>query len=82
MKGKRVLLHCVQAKSRTPTVAALYGARVAGISPMQALADLQRMLPAVRPNALFMRVLKDAREAADIAPDGARPRLPANVRGC
>jgi ADP-ribosyl-[dinitrogen reductase] hydrolase len=31
-EGKTVLLHCVRAESRTPTVAALYGASVAGVS--------------------------------------------------
>ncbi|MGH3633662.1 MAG: hypothetical protein ACRDTS_06135 [Mycobacterium sp.] len=31
-EGKTVLFHCVQAVSRTPTIAALYGARRKGIS--------------------------------------------------
>ncbi|MFB8369831.1 ADP-ribosylglycohydrolase family protein [Pseudarthrobacter sp. NPDC055928] len=56
-EGKTVLLHCVRAESRTPTVAALYGARVASISPLEALADLQHVLPGARPNPLFLRVL-------------------------
>ncbi|MDT0195713.1 ADP-ribosylglycohydrolase family protein [Arthrobacter sp. AB6] len=59
-EGTTVLLHCVRAESRTPTVAALYGARVARISPLEALADLQRVLPGARPNPLFLRVLGDA----------------------
>ena len=59
-EGKTVLLHCVRAESRTPTVAALYGARAAGISAMDALADLQRVLPGARPNPLFMKVLSNA----------------------
>ncbi|GGI86862.1 ADP-ribosylglycohydrolase family protein [Pseudarthrobacter scleromae] len=59
-EGKTVLLHCVRAESRTPTVAALYGASVAGISALEALADLQRVLPGARPNPLFMRVLGDS----------------------
>jgi predicted protein tyrosine phosphatase len=54
-EGKTVLLHCVRAESRTPTVAALYGARVAGISPLEALEDLQRVLPGARPNPLLWR---------------------------
>jgi ADP-ribosyl-[dinitrogen reductase] hydrolase len=62
-EGKTVLLHCVRAESRTPTVAALYGARVAGISPLEALADLQRVLPGARPNPLFLRILKNAEAA-------------------
>ncbi|MGX5716304.1 ADP-ribosylglycohydrolase family protein [Arthrobacter sp. MAHUQ-56] len=59
-EGKTVLLHCVRAESRTPTVAALYGARVAGISPLAALEDLRRVLPGARPNPLFLRLLEDA----------------------
>ncbi|KRE45153.1 hypothetical protein ASG92_12575 [Arthrobacter sp. Soil736] len=58
-EGKTVLLHCVRAESRTPTVAALYGAKVAGVSPMEALEDVRRVLPGARPNALFLRLLAD-----------------------
>lgn len=57
-EGKTVLLHCVRAESRTPTVAALYGASVAGVSPMGALEDVRRVLPGARPNPLFMGVLR------------------------
>ncbi|UKA55491.1 ADP-ribosylglycohydrolase family protein [Arthrobacter sp. FW305-BF8] len=64
-EGKTVLLHCVRAESRTPTVAALYGARVAGISPLEALADLRRVLPGARPNSLFLAVLRDAETGDD-----------------
>lgn len=56
-EGKTVLLHCVRAESRTPTVAALYGASVAGVSPMEAMEDVRRVLPGARPNPLFMGVL-------------------------
>ncbi|WP_426989895.1 ADP-ribosylglycohydrolase family protein [Pseudarthrobacter sp. Y6] len=72
-EGKTVLLHCVRSESRTPTVAALYGARVAGISPLKALAGLQRVLPRARPNELFMRVLRDAEGAVDRVPGEATP---------
>jgi hypothetical protein len=51
-----VLLHCVRAESRTPTVAALYGARVSQISPLEALEDVRRVLPSARPNPLFTQV--------------------------
>jgi hypothetical protein len=61
-EGKTVLLHCVRAESRTPTVAALFGAQVAGISPMEALEDVRRVLPGARPNPLFMGVLSEAWE--------------------
>jgi len=36
--GQIVLIHCVQAQSRTPTIAALYGARLRGVSIAEALA--------------------------------------------
>ncbi|SEQ04396.1 ADP-ribosylglycohydrolase family protein [Arthrobacter sp. OV608] len=64
-EDKTVLLHCVRAESRTPTVAALYGARVAGVSPLEALEELQRVLPGARPNSLFMRVLREADVSTD-----------------
>jgi ADP-ribosylglycohydrolase len=70
-EGKTVLLHCVRAESRTPTVAALHGARVARISPLEALADLQRVLPGARPNPLFMKVLGEAETTTDTAAGGA-----------
>jgi ADP-ribosylglycohydrolase len=70
-EGKTVLLHCVRAESRTPTVAALYGARVAGISPLEALQELQRVLPGARPNPFFMQVLAEAETITDTAAGGA-----------
>lgn len=70
-QGKTVLLHCVRAESRTPTVAALYGAKAAGISPLQALSDLRRVLPGGRPNELFLRLLNDAAAGADLTAAGA-----------
>jgi protein-tyrosine phosphatase len=57
-EGKTVLLHCVQAQSRTPTVAALYGARVTGKSPIECLADLKRALPGAVPNPTLLAVLQ------------------------
>jgi ADP-ribosyl-[dinitrogen reductase] hydrolase len=59
-EGKTVLLHCVRAESRTPTVAALYGAKVAGVTPLRALEDVRRVLPAASPNPLFMELLGNA----------------------
>lgn len=56
-EGRTVLLHCVRAESRTPTVAALYGAQAAGITPLEALKDLRRVLPGANPNPLFLRLL-------------------------
>jgi predicted protein tyrosine phosphatase len=57
-EGRTVLLHCVQAQSRTPTVAALYGARVSGKTPLECLADLQRVLPDAVPNPTLLAVLQ------------------------
>lgn len=70
-EGKTVLLHCVRAESRTPTVAVLYGATMAGISPLAALSDLQRVLPGARPNELFMQVLRKAARNLDPVAGGA-----------
>ncbi|MCQ6269105.1 ADP-ribosylglycohydrolase family protein [Pseudarthrobacter sp. R1] len=72
-EGKTVLLHCVRAESRTPTVAALYGARVAGISAMEALGDLKRVLPGARPNPVFMRVLRNSGVGTNSLQGGATP---------
>jgi ADP-ribosylglycohydrolase len=44
-EGRTVLLHCVACQSRTPTVAALYGARRQGISGLLALQDVTEVLP-------------------------------------
>jgi predicted protein tyrosine phosphatase len=63
-EGKTVLLHCVRAESRTPTVAALYGARVAGVTAMEALEDVRRVLPGANPNPLFVGLLKAVEPAA------------------
>lgn len=57
-EGKTVLLHCVHARSRTPTVAAVYGALVTGRSATEALARVERALPAARPRRSFVRALE------------------------
>jgi len=57
-EGKTVLLHCVQAQSRTPAVAALYGARLTGRSPSEALSDIVKVLPDANPNAAFRAALE------------------------
>jgi ADP-ribosyl-[dinitrogen reductase] hydrolase len=56
--GRTVLLHCVGAYSRTPTVGALYGARRCGISTEQALREIQRTLPGAHPNPAFRAALR------------------------
>lgn len=51
--GRTVLLHCVQAMSRTPTVAALYAMRHLGVPTEQALAEVIAALPAANPKKAF-----------------------------
>lgn len=55
-EGKRVLLHCVQAQSRTPIVAARY-AMLRGMAVDEALAAVTAALPAAQPNRAFRNAL-------------------------
>jgi ADP-ribosyl-[dinitrogen reductase] hydrolase len=57
-EGRTVLVHCVGAYSRTPTVAALYGARLRNISTDQALRDVKAALPGAHPNPAFRAALR------------------------
>jgi ADP-ribosyl-[dinitrogen reductase] hydrolase len=57
-EGKTVLLHCVHAHSRTPTVAAVYGAMVTGSSPTAALDRVLDVLPTSFPRPSFVDVLE------------------------
>ena len=57
-EGKTVLLHCVHAHTRTPTVAAVYGALVTGSTPLEALRRVVAALPSARPRASFVRELE------------------------
>lgn len=59
-EGKRVLLHCVRMESRTPTVAAFYGALVTGSTPGDALERVRSVLPKAAPNSTFRRLLENA----------------------
>ncbi len=56
-EGKTVLFHCVQAVSRTPTIAALFGARRKGITIDEALHDVTAVLPDAWPNDEFAQAL-------------------------
>lgn len=56
-RGKTVLLHCVQAQSRTPTVAALYAAQHLGVPMSDALREVCAALPDAHPNAAFRAAL-------------------------
>jgi ADP-ribosyl-[dinitrogen reductase] hydrolase len=57
-QGHVVFLHCVQAISRTPTIAALYSARHLGIPIEAALADVRSVLPLAHPNPTFTAALR------------------------
>jgi len=56
--GRTVLVHCHGAYSRTPTIGALYGARVANASGAEALAAVLATLPDANPNRGFRAALK------------------------
>ena len=56
--GKIVLIHCVQAVSRTPTIGALYGARRRDINIDDALRDVAAVLPDAWPNHEFRDALR------------------------
>jgi hypothetical protein len=57
-EGRIVLLHCVACQSRTPTVAALYGALKLAASGMLALQDIAKVLPDAWPNSDFRKALE------------------------
>jgi len=57
-EGRTVLLHCVACQSRTPTVAALYGARRQGTSGLLALRDVTEVLPDSWPNSDLRKAIK------------------------
>jgi ADP-ribosylglycohydrolase len=57
-EGRTVLLHCAACQSRTPTVAALYGARKLGTSGEAALREVSSVLPNAYPNSDFRLALQ------------------------
>ena len=61
-EGKRVLLHCVAAQSRTPAVAALYARDHLGVHTDSALAEVCAVLPAANPNHEFRAVILNEKE--------------------
>jgi len=67
-EGHTVLLHCVQAQSRTPTVAALYAARHLDIPIERALSEVSAALTHARPNRAFRNALTDLNLTAQSAP--------------
>jgi ADP-ribosyl-[dinitrogen reductase] hydrolase len=56
--GRTVLVHCVVAQSRTPTVAALYGARMQGISGISAMREVASVLPDADLNSDFAEAIR------------------------
>jgi len=56
-EGRSVYLHCDDGRSRTPFIAALYGARLTEAPARDVLAELQRIVPLARPNPLFQRMV-------------------------
>jgi ADP-ribosylglycohydrolase len=50
-EGRTVLLHCVHAQTRTPTVAAAYGAMITGSTRSAALERVLAVLPSAAPRA-------------------------------
>jgi ADP-ribosyl-[dinitrogen reductase] hydrolase len=56
-EGRTVLVHCHGAYSRTPTMAALYGAHVRGVGGNVALTDVLTALPDANPNRGFRAAL-------------------------
>jgi ADP-ribosylglycohydrolase/protein-tyrosine phosphatase len=57
-EGRTVLVHCVAAYSRTPSVGALYGARLRGVSVDEAVRDVTAVLPGAHPNRAFRDALR------------------------
>ena len=57
-EGRTVLVHCVAACSRTPSVAALYGARLRGVNVDEAVRDVTAVLPGAHPNRAFRAALR------------------------
>jgi ADP-ribosylglycohydrolase/predicted protein tyrosine phosphatase len=57
-EGRTVLVHCVRAISRTPTIGALYAARHRGVPMERALREVTDALPHANPNATFIEALE------------------------
>ena len=57
-EGRTVLVHCVGAYSRTPTIAALYGSRLRAVDVDEAVRDVTAALPGAHPNRAFREALR------------------------
>jgi hypothetical protein len=67
-EGHSVLVHCVQAQSRTPTVAALYAVRRLGVPAGQAISEVRAALPASHLNDAFRAALVSLTSATTHVP--------------
>ena len=56
-EGRTVLLHCVGAKSRTPTAAVAYSMAISDVGPDEALAEVEKALWTAYPNPGFRQAL-------------------------
>ena len=72
-EGRTVLVHCADAASRTPAVAALYAARHLGTPVQQALRDVRAVLPAAQPSPAFLAALDRLGSAAPASKVQGRP---------
>lgn len=61
-EGHAVLVHCVQAASRTPTLAIAHATLNLGIPLEQATSDVRAVLPAANPNEAFETALERLRQ--------------------
>jgi ADP-ribosylglycohydrolase len=59
--GHVILVHCVAAYSRTPTIGALYAMRRTGADPSEAIAAMERALPEADPTDAFRDALEQTR---------------------
>lgn len=57
-QGRTVLVHCVGAVSRTPTLGTLCGARLRNVTADEALRDVTAVLPEAYPNWAFREALR------------------------
>jgi ADP-ribosylglycohydrolase len=57
---KTVFLHCVHAETRTPIVAAAYGAQITGTSFTDSLDRVQVVLPSAAPRRSLVRALQES----------------------
>jgi protein-tyrosine phosphatase len=61
-QGRTVLVHCVGAYSRTPTMGTLYGLRLRGVGAEKTLSDVTAVLPGAHPNRAFRAALNRAEQ--------------------